>query len=213
MTIWDDVDSYITDLFVGHDLDFVTEASDAAGLPSIHVSPPQGKFLHLLARVMGASRILEIGTLAGYSTIWMARALPADGRLVTLEYDPKHAEVARKNIERAGLNETVEIRVGAALDTFPSGDVFDLIFIDADKETYPEYFERSLEVVRPGSVIVADNVVRDGDVVDASSDDIRVRGVQRMNEMMASSPRVDATVLQTVGIKGYDGFAMAVVTS
>jgi len=210
--VWSLVDEYFGDLFVGDEFDYVLEASDAAGLPPIHVSPPQGKFLNLLARLIGARSILEIGTLAGYSTIWLARALPPDGTLITLEFDPKHAEVARANIERAGLSEVVEIRVGAALDTFPDG-TFDLVFIDADKETYPEYFERSLDVCRPGSVIVADNVVRDGEVIDPSSTDIRVQGVRRLNELMASSSRVDATAIQTVGSKGYDGFALALVVT
>jgi predicted O-methyltransferase YrrM len=213
MTTWEDVDSYISESFIGDDLDFVLASSDEAGLPAIHVSKPLGKFLHLLARGIGARRILEVGTLAGYSTIWLARALPPDGQLITLEFDPKHAEVARANIDRAGVGELVEIRVGAALDTFPSEGPFDLVFIDADKETYPEYFERSLEVCRPGSLIVADNVVRDGEVIDASSDDIRVQGVRRMNELMAASPRVDATAIQTVGSKGYDGFALAFVVA
>lgn len=211
--VWDDVDAYVGDLFVGHELDFVLEATDAAGLPAIAVSPAQGKFLNIFARVMGARAILEIGALAGYSTIWLARALPPDGRLLTLEYDAKHAAVAQANIERAGVSSIVEVRVGAALDTFPSGEVFDLVFIDADKETYPEYFERTLDVVRPGSVIIADNVVRDGEVVNAATDDIRVQGVRRMNELMAASPRVDPTALQTVGAKGYDGFAVALVTT
>ena len=209
MSTWDDVDAYFNELFVGRELDFALEASEAAGLPAIAVSPAQGKFLNLLARAMGARTILEVGTLGGYSTIWLARALPPDGRLVTLEYEPKHAEVAGSNLVRAGVADVVEIRVGAALDNWPSGEVFDLVFIDADKETYPEYFARTLDVVRPGSIIIADNVVRDGEVVNTSTDDIRVQGVQRMNEMMAKSPRVDATALQTVGAKGYDGFAIA----
>ncbi len=212
MTKWDDVDNYITDMLVSHELDYVLEASDAAGLPAIHVSPPQGKFLNLLARLMGARRVLEIGTLAGYSTIWMARALPPDGELITLEYDPKHAEVARANIERAGVSGVVDVRVGAALETLPLVDgPFDVIFIDADKETYPDYFEWSLKLSRPGTLIIGDNVVRDGEVVDASSSDIRVQGVRRFNEMLAASDRVDATAIQTVGIKGYDGFALALV--
>jgi predicted O-methyltransferase YrrM len=211
MTTWDDVDRYVGDLFVGHELDFVLEASDAAGLPAIAVSPPQGKWLNLLARTMGARRILEVGTLGGYSTIWLAKALPPDGRIITLEYDPKHAEVAGSNMVRADVADVVEIRVGAALDNWPDGEVFDLVFIDADKETYPAYFERTLDVVRPGSLIIADNVVRDGELINRETTDIRVQGVQRMNEMMARSPRVDATAIQTVGAKGYDGFAVALV--
>jgi predicted O-methyltransferase YrrM len=211
MSTWDDVDRYIGELFVGDELGFVLEESDAAGLPAIAVSPAQGKFLNLLARAMGAKAILEVGTLGGYSTIWLARALPPDGRLVTLEYEAKHAEVAGSNLVRARVADLVEIRVGAALDNWPDGDVFDLVFIDADKETYPAYFERTLDVVRPGSVIVADNVVRDGEVVNRATRDERVQAVQKMNEMMARSPRVDATVLQTVGVKGHDGFAVALV--
>jgi predicted O-methyltransferase YrrM len=213
MSTWDDVDRYIGELFVGDELGFVLEASDAAGLPAIAVSPAQGKFLNLLARAMGAKRILEVGTLGGYSTIWLARALPSDGRLVTLEYERKHAEVAGSNLVRTRVADLVEIRVGAALDNWPDGEVFDLVFIDADKETYPAYFERTLDVVRPGSVIIADNVVRDGEVVNSSTKDERVQAVQRMNAMMAASPRVDATVLQTVGLKGYDGFAVALVVA
>jgi predicted O-methyltransferase YrrM len=213
MSTWDDVDVYLNELFVGRTFDFALETSEAAGLPAIAVSPAQGKFLHLLARVMRARTILEVGTLGGYSTIWLAKALPPDGRLVTLEHEPKHAEVAGSNLIRAEVADVVEIRVGAALDNWPDGETFDLVFIDADKETYPEYFVRTLDVVRPGSFIIADNVIRDGEVINTKTDDIRVRGVQRMNDLMAASPRVDATALQTVGAKGYDGFAVALVVS
>lgn len=219
---WTRVDGYLADLFVGADsaLDAALAASDAASLPSINVSAVQGKLLHLLARVAatnggpGARKILEIGTLGGYSTIWLARALPADGRLITLEFNPKHAEVARANIARAGLADKVEIRLGKALDTLPqlaSEAPFDLVFIDADKEGYCDYLGWSLKLTRRGSLIVADNVVRKGAVADPSSPDAMVQGVRRFNEMLAAEPRVAATAIQTVGAKGYDGFALAVV--
>jgi predicted O-methyltransferase YrrM len=216
---WTAVDRYFVDLLVPSDpaLDATLKASDAAGLPAIHVSPLQGKWLMLLAQVQGARHILEIGTLAGYSTIWMARALPKDGRLVTLECDPKHAEISRANIARAGLAHLVELRLGPALDTLPKlaaekRDPFDLIFIDADKESYPEYLSWSLKLSRPGSLIIADNVVRYGAVADASTKDPVVQGVRRFNELLAAEPRLSATAIQTVGSKGYDGFAIARVT-
>ena len=198
---WAEVDHYLTDLLVGQDdvLRETLRSSDAAGLPAINVSPPQGKLLHLLARLGGARRVLEIGTLAGYSTIWLARALPAGGRVITLEMEPKHAEVARANFARAGLESVIELRLGKALDTLPglTGEgPFDLFFIDADKASIPRYFEWSLRLSRPGSLIVVDNVVR---------------GVRRLNEMMAAEPRVSATVIQTVGGKGYDGLSFALV--
>jgi predicted O-methyltransferase YrrM len=214
---WTAVDDYVNELLVGSDaaLDAALEASTAAGLPAIAVSPPQGKLLHLLARSMGACKILELGTLGGYSTIWMARALPSDGKLITLEYEPKHAEVARANIARAGLAGKVEIRIGRAIDTLPqlTGEApFDLIFIDADKVSYPDYFPWALKLSRPGTVIIADNIVRKGAVADESSLDANVQAVRRYNELLAAEPRVSATVIQTVGSKGYDGFAMALVT-
>jgi predicted O-methyltransferase YrrM len=212
---WDAVDGYFSGLLVGPDaaLDAALEASDAAGLPQIAVSANQGKLLHLLARLRGARRILEIGTLGGYSTIWLARALPADGQLVTLEYDPKHAEVARANIERAGLADRVEVRVGAALDTLPGLEgPFDLAFIDADKPNNPDYFRAALRLSRPGSVIVVDNVVRGGRVADPDSTDPAVLGTRALAELLAAEPAVDATMVQTVGSKGYDGFALALVT-
>jgi predicted O-methyltransferase YrrM len=198
-------------------LDAALRESAAAGLPAIHVSPSQGKMLHLLARALGARRILEIGTLGGYSTIWLARALPAGGRLVTLEADPRHASVARSNLARAGLSAAVEVRVGRALDLLPQlasevGGPFDLIFIDADKAGYPDYFPWALKLSRRGSLIIADNVVRNGAVVDGSGADPGVAGVRRMNELVAGEARVSATVVQTVGGKGYDGFMLAVVT-
>ena len=213
---WDAVDGYYSGLLVGQDaaLDAALEASDTAGLPRIAVSANQGKLLNLIARLRGARRILEIGTLGGYSTIWLARALPADGQLITLEYDPKHAEVARANIARAGLADRVEVRLGAALDTLPSLEgPFDLSFIDADKVNNPAYFRAALAMSEPGSVIVVDNVVRGGGVADPDSTDPSVLGTRELADLLASEPRVDATAVQTVGSKGYDGFAIALVTS
>jgi predicted O-methyltransferase YrrM len=216
---WTAVDRYLDDLLVGHDagLDAALRASADAGLPAINVSPTQGKLLSLLARVQGARAILEIGTLGGYSTIWLARALPADGRLITLEIDPRHADVARASIERAALQARVEVRVGRALDTLAqlgaeAAGPFDFFFIDADKPNIPAYFEWALRLSRPGSLIVVDNVVRGGAVVEANSTDASVQGVRRLNDLMASETRVSATTIQTVGVKGYDGFAVALVT-
>ena len=216
---WTAVDRYITDLLVPADpvLDAVIEASSVAGLPQIQVAPNQGKLLHLLARLQGARSILEIGTLGGYSTIWLARALPSAGHLITLEADPKHADVARANIERAGLTDLVDVRLGPALDTLPhlaaeGRGPFDLIFIDADKPSIPDYFTWALKLSRLGSLIIVDNVVRDGAITDARSTDASVRGVRRFTELLAAEPRVSATVIQTVGIKGYDGFAIILVT-
>jgi predicted O-methyltransferase YrrM len=212
---WTRVDEYITDLMLPSDavLDAALESGLAAGLPAINVAPNQGKFLGLLARMQGAARILEIGTLAGYSTIWLARALPHDGHLVTLELDPKHAQVARANVERAGLAALVEVRVGRALDslaTLASEGVppFDFVFIDADKQSIPEYFSWSLKLTRPGSVIVVDNVIRKGAVLDAASSDANVQGVRRFNELVSKTASVSGTTVQTVGSKGYDGFAL-----
>ena len=215
MSTWDDVDAYFTRLFVGEDdaLRSALAASDDAGLPPIAVSPPLGKFLLLLAQALGARAILEIGTLGGYSTIWLARALPAGGRLVTLELEARNADVARANLERAGVAGSVEIVVGPALETLPGLDgPFDLIFIDADKDNYPGYFEQSVRLSRAGTVIVADNVVRDGEVVNDASTDPRIQGVRRFNELVAADARVKATAIQTVGAKGYDGFALLVVS-
>ena len=216
---WTAVDNYITDLFVPPDptLDAALQATADAGMPLINVAPNQGKLLHILALAHGARSILEIGTLAGYSTIWLARALPASGRLITLEVDPKHAEVARANIARAGLAETVELRLGRALDTLPQlvtegAGPFDLVFIDADKPNTTAYFEWALKLTRRGSLIIADNVVRDGAVIDAGSTDASVQGVRRFNAALAAEPRVTASVIQTVGSKGYDGLAFAIVT-
>lgn len=217
---WDAVDAYICDRLVPSDpaLDAALAASAAAELPAINVAPNQGKLLQLLAQSLGACRILEIGTLGGYSTIWLARALPADGRLVTLEADPKHADVARRNIANAGLSDIVDLRVGPALDTLPPVadeglDPFDLIFIDADKENIPAYFDWALRLSRRGSLIIVDNIVRGGAVADAHSDDPRIQGVRRFNELLAAEPRVSATAIQTVGSKGYDGFAIVLVTA
>jgi predicted O-methyltransferase YrrM len=216
MKRWEEVDRYIGETLVRADdaLEAALAASDAAGLPAISVSPAHGKLLWLLARMLDARRILEIGTLAGYSAIWLARGLAAGGRLVTLEALEKHAAVARKNIARAGLAEVVEIRVGQALDALPGLQApFDLSFIDADKQNNAEYFRWALKLSRPGSLIVVDNVVREGAVIDARSRDASVQGVRRLNELIAAEPRVAATAIQTVGIKGYDGFAIALVLS
>jgi predicted O-methyltransferase YrrM len=217
---WKAVDDYIAGLLVRKDpaLENALRVSAEAGLPPIHVAPNQGKFLHLLAKMHGARNILEIGSLGGYSTIWLARALAADGRLVTLEFDPKHAEVARKNIANAGLAEMVELREGRAVDTMQrlideKHAPFNFIFIDADKEGYPDYFRLSLKLSKPGTCIVADNIIRDGAVVDPNHPDERVRGVRRFMEAVAAEPRVTATAIQTVGDKGYDGFAIALVIS
>jgi predicted O-methyltransferase YrrM len=217
---WTAVDRYIADLLVPPDpvLDEVLAASAAAGLPPIAVTPNEGKLLFLLARIQGARNILEIGTLAGYSTIWLARALPAGGRLITLEADSKHADLARANIARAGLENVVELRLGRALDTLPQlaaegRGPFDLIFVDADKQGNPDYFAWSLKLSRRGSLLVFDNVVRDGAVIDPANTNPSVQGVRRFNEMLAAEPRVSATAIQTVGSKGYDGFALALVTA
>jgi predicted O-methyltransferase YrrM len=216
--LWTSVDRYITDLLVPSDaaLEGALAASAEAGLPAINVAPNQGKLLQLLAQLQGARAILEVGTLGGYSTIWLARALPPGGRLITLEADPKHAEVARANIARAGLASVVELRLGRAQDTLPQiaaegRGPFDLIFIDADKTGYPEYFAWALKLSRRGSLIVADNVVRKGAVADPNSSDPMIQGVRRFHELVAAEPRVSATAIQTVGIKGYDGFAIALV--
>jgi predicted O-methyltransferase YrrM len=218
--VWNAVDQYVNDQLVAPDpaLSAALQESAAAGLPQINVSPSQGKLLQLLAQVQGARSILEIGTLGGYSTIWLARALPRDGSLISLEADAKHVDVARANIERAGMTDKVEIRFGRALDTLPRLVVenrgpFDLIFIDADKPGYPDYLAWALKLSRLGSLIIADNVVRNGEVADSASTDPGVRGVRRFIQMLAAEPRVSGTVIQTVGSKGYDGFAMAVVIS
>jgi len=217
---WAAVDAYLFDTLVQGDaaLAAALALGAAAGLPDISVTPNQGKLLHLLARAQGAKRILEIGTLGGYSTIWLARALPPGGRLVTLEVDPRHAAVARENLDRAGVADVVEIRLGPALDILPrlaaeGAAPFDFIFIDADKPSNPDYFAWALRLARRGSLIVVDNVIRDGAVIDAASTDPAVQGVRRLNELIAAEPRVSATAIQTVGGKGYDGFALALVVA
>lgn len=216
--IWTAVDEYVTGLLVSEDpaLEGAAKESQASGLPAIAVSPPQGKLLYLLARAIGVTDALEFGTLGGYSTIWLAKALPATGRLTTLEADPGYAEVARTSIERAGLGDLVDVRVGAALDLLPElaaeeAGPFDLTFIDADKEHTPDYFAWALERTRPGGLIVADNVVRDGTLADDGSEDPKVRAQRRLHEMIADDSRVSATTIQTVGVKGYDGFTVALV--
>lgn len=217
---WTAVDDYLTRLFVPSDsvLNAALQTSNEAGLPPINVSPTQGKLLYILAQVCQARSILEIGTLGGYSTIWLARALPKDGRLVTLESNSKHAEVAQANIERADLSDIVEVRVGEALTTLPQLSaeniaLFDLVFIDADKQNAPAYFEWSLKLTWRGGLIITDNVIRNGAVIDTASDDINVQGVRQLNALVAAEPRVLGTVIQTVGSKGYDGFAIAIVTN
>lgn len=216
--VWTAVDQYINGLLVPSDpiLDATLQSSNAAKLPSIQVSPPQGKLLHLLARLMGARNILEMGTLGGYSSIWMARALPPGGRLLTLEADPKHAEVARANFARAGLNGVIELRLGKALESLPhiateGRGPFDLIFIDANKSNMTEYFDWALKLSRRGSLIIGDNVIRNGAILDAASKDEDIQGVRRFSERVSKDPRVSATEIQTVGSKGYDGFALIVV--
>lgn len=216
--LWSTVERYISEALVRPDaaLDAALAASDAAGLPAINVSPNQGKLLHMIALLVGATRILEIGTLGGYSTIWMARALRPGGRLVTLEADPKHAELARRNIDAAGVGALVDIEMGAALETLPglaaaAREPFDLVFIDADKINTVPYFDWAVKLSRPGTVIVVDNVVRKGAVTNPASSDTDVQGMRRFYERLASERRVTATAIQTVGSKGYDGFAIAIV--
>jgi predicted O-methyltransferase YrrM len=218
--LWTAVDRYITERLVPSDpaLDAALQASAAAGLPPIAVTPAQGKLLNLLARALGARTILELGTLGGYSTIWLARALPDGGRLVTLEADPKYLEVARANIERAGLSQMVELRLGPALDTLPQlaaegHGPFDLIFIDADKKNSPGYFKWALALSRHGSLIITDNVIRSGGLIDPASEDPSVQGGRDLHDLLAAEPRVSATTIQTVGSKGYDGFTLALVTA
>jgi caffeoyl-CoA O-methyltransferase len=216
--IFESVDHYISDLLAHEDeaLIAATNSLKEAGMPAISVSPNQGKLLQILALLCQAKNILELGTLAGYSTIWMARALPKDGRLITLEYDPKHAEVAKKNIERAGLAAQVEIRTGKAIDTLPQlveegAGPFDMIFIDADKPPYTEYFQWALRLSRPGTLIVADNVIRDGKVLDENNAEPAVQGARRFNTMLGANTAVTATIMQMVGVKEYDGMALAIV--
>jgi len=216
--VWTEIDRYVTDLLAPHDegLEAALRASVEAGLPQIQVSPPQGKLLQLLAQVRGAKSILELGTLGGYSTIWLARALPPGGRVVTVEADPRYAEVARASIERAGVGELVELRVGPALEVLPDlaaeeAGPFDLTFIDADKVNTPEYFAWALDHSASGGLIIADNVVRGGTLANPDSDDPNARAQRRLHEMLATEPRVSATTIQTVGSKGYDGFTLAMI--
>ncbi|MDE2511052.1 MAG: O-methyltransferase [Elusimicrobia bacterium] len=216
--LFSDVDQYITDRLAprDEDLEAAQKAAADAGLPAISVSAAQGKMLSLYATMIGAKRILEIGTLGGYSTLWLGWALPLGGHITTLEADPKHAEVAQANIARAGLEKSVDVRVGKALETLPrlyDEDVppFDMFFIDANKDMIPEYFQWALKLGRKGSLIVVDNVVRGGKILDAASEDPNVKGVRRFYDMLAREPRVSATAIQTVGAKGYDGFALAVI--
>lgn len=215
--LWTEVEQYIDGLFIPSDpvLEAAINACEAAELPPIAVTPGQGKLLYLLAKMQRAQRILEIGTLGGYSTIWLARALPEDGFLVTLEADKKHADVAMANLAQADLNAMVEVRLGRALDTLPELaaeglDPFDMVFIDADKENTEAYFKWALRLARAGAVIVVDNVIRDGEVADPDASDPRVQGIRRFNETLAAETRVEATTIQTVGSKGYDGFTLAI---
>lgn len=216
--LWARVDDYLNGTVVQPDdaLEAALRSTAAAGMPPIAVSAPQGKLLALMATMVGATRILEIGTLGAYSTIWMARALPTSGRLISLELDPRHAEVARKNIAAAGLDHVAEVRIGAALDTLPKLEKegaapFDLSFVDADKVNIPAYFDWCVRLSRPGAVIVVDNVIRNGAVADSGSEDPAVRGVRSLNELLSRDARVSATTIQTVGSKGYDGFTVALV--
>jgi predicted O-methyltransferase YrrM len=217
-TRWEEVDAYLVDTLLPRDnaLTDALAASAAAGLPAIQVSPPQGRLLEMLARAIGARRILEIGTLGGYSTLWLARGITSGGKLITIEHDPKHAEVARANFARAGRSTAIDLRVGAALDLLPQlerehAGPFNLIFVDADKVNLPDYLTWSVRLSRPGSLIVIDNVIREGEVVNAESTDAAVQGVRRMYERIAKEPRVSATAIQTVGGKGYDGLAFVLV--
>jgi predicted O-methyltransferase YrrM len=216
--LWTNVDDYINSITVGTDaaLDAAAASAAAAKLPPISVTPAHGKLLHLMVRAQGATRILEVGTLAGYSTIWLARAVPPAGRVITLEANATHADIARANVERAGLSGRIEIRVGNALDTLPQlaaekQPPFDFTFIDADRPNLADYFDWAVRLSHPGSVIVVDNVVRKGGVIDASSDDPNIKGVRRFNDRLKDDTRVSATMVQTVSAKGYDGFAMALV--
>lgn len=213
---WEEVDRYFADRLAADDrLAGVLRANEAAGLPAIDVSPLQGRFLQLIARAIGARRILEIGTLGGYSTVWLALGLGEGGKVVSLEYHPQHAEVAQANVERAGVADKVDVRVGKALDLMPGLEAegpFDLVFIDADKSHQDDYLAWALKLARPGTVIIGDNVVRDGAVIDPYTADPLVQGIQRFVDLLAREPRLSATAIQTVGLKGWDGFAFAVVS-
>lgn len=216
--IFEKVDKYISNLLAREDkaLNDTIKSLDSEGLPQISVSANQGKFLQVMAIVCNATKILELGTLGGYSTIWLARMLPENGKIITIEFDKHHANVAKKNIDNAGLTKKVDLRIGKALDILPKiiankEGPFDMIFIDADKPPYAEYFEYALSLSRPGTLIICDNVIRDGKVLDNKSTDEEVRGVQRLNKMLSNNKKVTATILQTVGVKEYDGMAIAVV--
>jgi caffeoyl-CoA O-methyltransferase len=216
--IFGDVDQYISDLFIKPDeaLTAAEQSHKREDIPLINVSPNLGKLLYLLAKLAHAEKILEVGTLAGYSTIWMAKALPKDGKLISLEIDPHHADIARKNIDRAGFSSKVEIRVGKAIELLPelkeeNAGPFDMIFIDADKPPYAEYYEWAVKLSRPGTLIIADNVIRDGKVLNPDHADPMVKGAQRFNKALAADSRVSATILQTIGVKEYDGMAIAIV--
>lgn len=212
---WQEVDHYFTAKLHKQDevMDAAIKANEEAELPSIDVAPNQGKMLHLLAKIKGAQHILEIGTLGGYSSIWMAKALPENGTLITLEYSEKHAEVARKNIKLAGLDNKIKVLVGAALDTLPSlkDQKFDFIFIDADKKNNPHYIKWAIELSNPGTVIITDNVVRGGKVTDAASEDENIKGIREFVDLLSENERIDSTAIQTVGTKGYDGFVISIV--
>lgn len=213
---WKKADDYIISKLhsADPDMSYILKANEGAGLPEIDVAPNQGKQLYLLAKMKGANRILEIGTLGGYSSIWLARALPEEGKLITLEYEKKHANVAMENMKKAGLDQKIEIIVGAALDTLPTlqdQEPFDFIFIDADKVNYPGYFEWAMKLSKPGTVILGDNVVRGGKVIDENSGDESVNGVRTLMELLSEEPGIEATAIQTVGSKGYDGFVLGIV--
>lgn len=216
--LFEQVDNYISDILAPEDeaLKLTLRSLEEENIPDMSISPNQGKLLQVMAKMCNAKRILELGTLGGYSTIWLAKSVPANGKVTTIEYDPRYAEVAKRNIQQAGLSEKVEIRVGRALDVLSqlmdeNVAPFDMIFIDADKPPYTEYFQMALKLSRPGTIIVADNVIRNGKVLDEHSDDEKVQGVQRFNKMLGTCPGITATILQTVGVKEYDGIAIAVV--
>lgn len=213
---WRRVDAYLTELLVGHDpgLEQAVADQNDAGLPAIEVAPVNGKFIHLLARMSGARRVLEIGTLGAYSTIWLARGIPTDGRVVTIEAEPLNAELARANVDRAGVGDKVEIRLGRGIDVLPTlegGEPFDLVFIDADKESNTIYLDWAARLGRPGTVVMVDNTVRGGEVANPATENPQIIGVQRGLEMLARDPRFDATAIQTLDAKGYDGIAIALV--
>ncbi|GAA5091392.1 O-methyltransferase [Microbacterium yannicii] len=213
---WSRVDAYLTDLLVGHDPDLekAVETQNGAGLPAIEVAPVNGKLLHLMARISGARRVLEVGTLAAYSTIWLARGIPGDGRVVTIEAEPRNAELARANLDRAGVGEKVEIRLGRGADVLPTlegEEPFDLVFIDADKESNTIYLDWAARLGRPGTVVMVDNTVRGGEVANPATENPQIIGVQRGLEMLGRDPRFDATALQTLDAKGYDGIAIALI--